>query len=64
MRASSRRISSISNDRVSRSNHTKATCALANKLARICFAALRDQAPFASERLHRKLTRQAYPMPA
>lgn len=47
-----------------RSNHNKATCALANKLARICYAALRDQAPFANERLQRKLTRQAYPMPA
>jgi transposase len=32
----------------SRSNHNKATCALANKLARICYAALRDHAPFAS----------------
>jgi transposase len=47
-----------------RGNHNKATCALTNKLARICYAALRDQAPFASERLQRKLTRQAYPMPA
>jgi transposase len=47
-----------------RSNHNKATCALANKLARICYAALRDQEPFASARLHRKLSRQAYPMPA
>jgi hypothetical protein len=47
-----------------RSNHDKATCALANKLARFCYAALRDQAPFASERVHSKLNRQAYPMPA
>jgi transposase len=47
-----------------RSNHNKATCALANKRARICHAALRDQEPFASQRVHRKLTRQAYPMPA
>ena len=30
----------------SRSNHNKATCALANKLARICFATLRDQEPY------------------
>ena len=29
-----------------RSNHNKATCALANKLARICFATLRDHAVF------------------
>lgn len=48
----------------SRSNHNKATCALANKLARICYAALRDQAPFASERLRHKLARQAFVMPA
>jgi transposase len=46
------------------SNHNKATCALANKLARICFAALRDQEPFASDRVQRKLARQAYPTPA
>jgi transposase len=29
----------------SRSNYNKATCALANKLARICFATLRDREP-------------------
>ena len=29
-----------------RSNHNKATCALANKLARICYATLRDHAAF------------------
>ena len=47
-----------------RSNHNKATCALANILARICYAALRDQAPFACERRPRRLSRQTYPMPA
>ena len=47
-----------------RANHNKAACALANKLARICYAVLRDQEPFASTRLNRKLTRQAFPMPA
>ncbi len=47
-----------------RSNHNKATCALANKLARICYATLRDGVLFASERVPRKLTRQAYPTPA
>lgn len=31
-----------------RSHHNKATCALANKLARICFAVLRDQEPYAA----------------
>jgi len=46
-----------------RSNHNKATCALANKLARICFATLRDQQPFEKARLSRKMDRQAFPMP-
>jgi transposase len=48
----------------SRSNHNKATCALANKLARICYAALRDQKPYDHGRLRQKLERQAFPMPA
>ena len=48
----------------SRSNHNKATCALANKLARICFATLRDREPFEKLRLLKKLDRQSYPMPA
>jgi len=30
-----------------RTNHNKATCALANKLARICYATLRDSQPYA-----------------
>ncbi len=47
-----------------RSNHNKAACALANKLARICYATLRDQEPFASTRLEHKISRQAFPMPA
>jgi transposase len=33
-----------------RTNHNKATCALANKLARICFATLRHGQPFDPER--------------
>jgi transposase len=33
-----------------RANHNKATCALANKLARICFATLRAQQPFDAQR--------------
>jgi hypothetical protein len=32
--------------RAGRSNHNKAACALANKLARICYATLRDKEPF------------------
>lgn len=45
-----------------RSNHNKAACALANKLARICYATLRDAAPYGqpSSRPQRKLTRTAY----
>ena len=31
-----------------RSNHNKAACALANKLARICYATLRDHASYAA----------------
>jgi transposase len=48
----------------SRSNHNKATCALANKLARICFAILRDREPFEKLKLLKKLDRHSYPMPA
>jgi len=46
-----------------RSNHNKATCALANKLARICFATLRDSAPYGAA-VRSKLSRQAFPVPA
>ena len=46
-----------------RSNHNKATCALANKLARICYATLRDATPFEKTRLGHKLERQAFPLP-
>jgi transposase len=44
----------------SRSNHNKATCALANKLARICFATLRDQEPYEKTRVNKKAERTAY----
>ena len=48
-----------------RSNHNKAACALANKLARICYATLRDKTPYEeSERLARKTHRQSFVMPA
>jgi transposase len=48
-----------------RTNHNKAACALANKLARICYAALRDKQPFGeSERLNRKVNRESFVMPA
>jgi transposase len=43
-----------------RSNHNKATCALANKLARICFATLRDHEPYEKMRLRHKIERTAY----
>jgi transposase len=48
-----------------RSNHNKATCALANKLARICYAALRDKQRFDEKQpLIKKMNRQAFAMPA
>ena len=37
--------------------------ALANKLARICYATLRDQEPFERSRLTRKIERQAFSLP-
>jgi hypothetical protein len=43
---------------------SKAACALANNLARICDAALRDQTPFDHARLTRKIDRQAFALPA
>ena len=47
-----------------RGNHNKAACALANKLARICYATLRDKEPFGeSQRLNKKLNRQSFVMP-
>ena len=50
----------------SRSNHNKAACALANKLARICYATLRDQEPFGEQtvRLGKKINRESFVMPA
>jgi len=47
-----------------RANHNKAACALANKLARICYATLRDGEPYGAARLHKKLTRTAFALPA
>ena len=37
-------------DLTQRTHHNKATCAVANKLARICFATLRFQKPFDASR--------------
>lgn len=48
-----------------RTNHNKATCALANKLARICYACLRDHAPYGQAvRLNKKIERQSFELPA
>jgi hypothetical protein len=49
-----------------RSNHNKAACALANKLARICYATLRDKEPFGEQtvRLSKKINRGSFVMPA
>ena len=49
----------------SRTNHNKAACALANKMARICYATLRDKEPFGEgQRLARKINRESFVMPA
>lgn len=48
-----------------RTNHNKATCALANKLARICYACLRDHAPYGQPvRLNKKIERQTFELPS
>ena len=47
-----------------RTNHNKAACALANKLARICYATLRDGEPYGQgRRLAKKMTRTAFALP-
>jgi transposase len=49
-----------------RTNHNKAACALANKMARICYATLRDGEAFSSEgsRLRKKMVRTSYAVAA
>jgi len=47
-----------------RTNHNKAACALANKLARICYATLRDGEPYGVARLQKKVARTAFALPA
>jgi transposase len=46
----------------SRTHHNRATCALANKMARICYAVLRDHADYGAARVDRKM-RQTYALP-
>ena len=47
-----------------RSNHNKAACALANKLARIAYACLRDHAPYGQPAgTNRKIDRQSFALP-
>ncbi len=53
-----------------RSNHNKATCALANKIARICYATLRDGEAYRDlsaadrrQRPEKKLNRESFAMP-
>jgi transposase len=48
----------------SRTNHNKAVCALATKMARICYAVMRDREPFGtpSPRPEKKVNRQTYEM--
>jgi transposase len=48
----------------SRSNHNKAACALANKLARIAYACLRDHVSFGQPtRISKKIDRQSFNTP-
>ena len=49
-----------------RTNHNKAACALANKIARICYATLRDAVPYGQPKtpLSRKIQRTAFLLPA
>jgi transposase len=48
----------------SRTHHNRATCALANKLARICYAVLRDGEDYGIARVNRKRQRETYALPA
>jgi transposase len=43
-----------------RANRNKAVCALANKMARICYATLRDHEPYGAAKLERKLEHTAF----
>ncbi len=48
-----------------RANHNKAACAVANKLARICYATLRDGTPYGTpSRLSHKLNRSEFAIAA
>ena len=47
-----------------RTHHNRATCALANKMARICYAVLRDREDYGAARVNRKLARETYALPA
>jgi transposase len=49
-----------------RTNHNKAACALANKLARICYATLRDGEIYGGNvtKISKKLNDPTYAMPA
>lgn len=49
-----------------RTHHNKAACAVANKLARICYAVLRDATPFGNPqpRQEKKLCRTAFAVAA
>lgn len=44
-----------------RSNHNKAACALAYKLARICYAVLRDKSGYAPPKTRRMVRRRVRP---
>ena len=44
-----------------RTNHNKAACALANKMARICYATLRDAQPYGQPRTNTRERRSLAP---
>ena len=46
-----------------RTHHNRATCALANKMARICYAVLRDHQDYGAALVERKLRRETYALP-
>lgn len=54
------RLRSWALDLEARSNRNKAVCALANKMARLCYATLRDREPYAPAKLTRKLAQVTY----
>ena len=63
--AKDRPAGAIRDYRVNPRSGERLACALANKLARICYATLRDKEPFGEgQRLNKKINRESFVMPA